>query len=275
MAVPLKHPLRLLESMRHTLLSARKRVLSALCIESCKLVGGDVAQAIPTACATEMLIAMTMIHDDLPCLDNADFRRGKPVNHKAFDEATALLAGDALFGLAFEHVASQTQNVSPERIVRVMLELSKATGPEGVQGGQMMGKLSEGRQDMSLSELKYIHTRKTARLIMSAVLGGAIVGGGTDDEVERLGRFGEKTGFLFQVLDDIVDATKTTEELGKDAGTDAARDILTYPKFMGIQGAKNYASQLLDDCLQELSYFDAERAAPLKNIVRFVYSLQN
>ncbi|XVF20616.1 hypothetical protein REPUB_Repub12eG0016300 [Reevesia pubescens] len=239
-AVPLQHPLKIHEAMRYSLLAGGKRVRPILCFASCELVGGDESLAMPMACAVEMIHTASLIHDDLPCMDNDDLRRGKPTNHKVFGEETAVLAGDALLSLAVEHIASKTRNVSPDRLVRAFAELSSAIGSQGLVAGQIMDLESEGKE-VSLNELEYIHVHKTAKLLEACVVCGAIMGGGNDADIERVRKYGRCIGLLFQVVDDILDVTKSSEELGKTAGKDLVSNKATYPKLMGIDKAKKFA----------------------------------
>nr|XP_008381504.2 geranylgeranyl pyrophosphate synthase 7, chloroplastic-like [Malus domestica] len=273
-AVPLQYPKKIHRAMRYSLLAGGKRVRPVLCLASCELVGGDESLAIPVACAVEMIHTMSLIHDDLPCMDNDDLRRGKPTNHKAFGEETAVLAGDALLSLAFEHVAAKTTKVvSPERVVRAITELGSAVGSLGLVAGQMVDIQSEGKE-VTLRELEYIHVHKTAKLLEASVVCGAIIGGAGEGEVERMRKYARCIGLLFQVVDDILDVTKSSEELGKTAGKDLASDKATYPKLMGIEGAKNFAAELVAQAVQELAHFDAARAAPLYYLANFIANRQ-
>ncbi|KAI3462157.1 hypothetical protein Pfo_018820 [Paulownia fortunei] len=273
-AVPLQSPIKIHEAMRYSLLAGGKRVRPILCLAACELVGGDEALAIPMACAVEMIHTMSLIHDDLPCMDNDDLRRGKPTNHKAFGEETAVLAGDALLSLAFEHVAAKTRNVEQHRVVQAIVELGSAVGSEGLVAGQIVDICSEGKQ-VSLDELEYIHVHKTSKLLEAAVVCGAIMGGGDGIEVERLRKFARYIGLLFQVVDDILDVTKSSEELGKTAGKDLASNKATYPRLMGLEKAKDFAGELVAKAMEELSHFDALRAAPLYHLADYIASRQN
>ncbi|KAF8378610.1 hypothetical protein HHK36_029958 [Tetracentron sinense] len=273
-AVPLQHPLKIHEAMRYSLLAGGKRVRPILCIASCELVGGDEEMALPIASAMEMVHTMSLIHDDLPCMDDDDLRRGKPTNHKVFGEETAVLAGDALLSLAFEHVASRTINVSPDRVVRAIAELGAAVGSEGLVAGQIVDIASEGKE-VDLSELEYIHVHKTAKLLEASVVCGAIMGGGNAIDVERVRKYARCIGLLFQVVDDILDITKSSEELGKTAGKDLAADKATYPKLMGLEKAKEFADMLVAQAMEELAYFDGGKAAPLYHLANYIAHRQN
>ncbi|NP_001295715.1 geranylgeranyl pyrophosphate synthase, chloroplastic-like [Jatropha curcas] len=273
-AVPLNHPLKIHAAMRYSLLAGGKRVRPILCIAACELVGGDEAAAMPSACAMEMIHTMSLIHDDLPCMDNDDLRRGKPTNHKMFGEETAILAGDAMLSLAFEHIARATKNVSPERVVRVITELGSAVGSEGLVAGQIVDVCSEGKE-VNVKDLEYIHIHKTAKLLEAAVVCGAIAGGADDESIERVRKYARCIGLLFQVIDDILDVTKSSEELGKTAGKDLVSDKATYPKLLGIDEARKLAAKLVDEANQELAYFDSAKAAPLYHFANYIASRQN
>ena len=273
-AVPLQHPLKIHEAMRYSLLAGGKRVRPILCIASGELVGGDESLSLPMACAMEMIHTMSLIHDDLHCMDNDDLRRGKPTNHKVFGEETAVLAGDALLSLAFQHIAAKTSNVCSERVIKAISELGSAVGSEGLVGGQIVDICSEGTQ-VSLSELEYIHVHKTAKLLEASAVCGVIMGGGNLIEIEMVRNYARCIGLLFQVVDDILDVTKSSEELGKTAGKDLVSDKATYPKLMGIDKAKKFASKLANQAVQELGYFDHARAAPLYYLADYIATRQN
>lgn len=276
-AIALKEPEKIHEAMRYSLLAGGKRVRPVLCIAACELVGGLEQMAIPAACAVEMIHTMSLIHDDLPCMDNDDLRRGKPTNHKVFGEDVAILAGDALLAFAFEHVAAATKGVSPARVVRAVSELAKSVGGEGLVAGQVMDIDSEGLSlsEVKLERLEFIHVHKTAVLLEAAVVLGAIMGGGSDEDVERLRKFARCIGLLFQVVDDILDVTKSSEELGKTAGKDLVADKVTYPKLLGIQKSKEFADKLIKDAKEQLAGFDPDKAAPLFALTNYIAYRQN
>ncbi|KAK9164083.1 hypothetical protein Syun_004985 [Stephania yunnanensis] len=276
-AVSLKEPLKIHEAMRYSLLAGGKRVRPALCIAACELVGGEEASAMPAACAVEMIHTMSLIHDDLPCMDNDDLRRGKPTNHKVYGEDVAVLAGDALLALAFEHVANATRGVSPARIVRAIGELARVIGTEGLVAGQVVDIQSEGLDlgEVGIKELEYIHLHKTAALLEGSVVMGAIVGGGGDEEVEKLRRYARCVGLLFQVVDDILDLTKSSEELGKTAGKDLVADKVTYPKVLGLEKAREFAEELNREAKDHLGGFHGDRAAPLIALADYIAHRQN
>ncbi|RYQ80320.1 hypothetical protein Ahy_Scaffold1g106816 isoform D [Arachis hypogaea] len=274
-AIAMKEPEKIYEAMRYSLLAGGKRVRPLLCIAACELVGGDEETALAAACAVEMIHTMSLIHDDLPCMDNDDLRRGKPTNHKAFGEDVAVLAGDALLAFAFEHIAVSTKGVSPTRVVRAIAELAKSVGSEGLVAGQIVDTHSEGLSNVGLERLEYIHLHKTAALLEAAVVLGGIMGGGNDDEVENLRLFARSIGLLFQVVDDILDVTKSSEQLGKTAGKDLVADKVTYPKLLGIEKSKEFARKLNQDALQYLAGFDEDKAAPLVALANFIANRQS
>nr|WID94116.1 GGPPS [Taxus x media] len=275
-AIPLEYPEKIHESMRYSLLAGGKRVRPALCIAACELVGGSQDLAMPTACAMEMIHTMSLIHDDLPCMDNDDFRRGKPTNHKVFGEDTAVLAGDALLSFAFEHIAVATSKTVPsDRTLRVISELGKTIGSQGLVGGQVVDITSEGDANVDLKTLEWIHIHKTAVLLECSVVSGGILGGATEDEIARIRRYARCVGLLFQVVDDILDVTKSSEELGKTAGKDLLTDKATYPKLMGLEKAKEFAAELATRAKEELSSFDQIKAAPLLGLADYIAFRQN
>lgn len=271
LAVPLAYPDRIHEAMRYSLLAGGKRIRPALCIAACQLVGGDEAVAMPAACAVEMIHTMSLIHDDLPCMDNDDFRRGRPTSHIVFGEPIAILAGDALLAFAFRHLVHASQAVTPSLVVRAVAELARCSGVEGLVAGQVVDLESTGLEDMaSLERLEFIHVHKTAMLLEASVVMGAIVGGGTEEEIERLRRYARCIGLLFQVVDDILDVTKSSEELGKTAGKDLASDKTTYPKLVGLERSREIAEELLRDAILQLEAFDSAKAAPLLCLANYI-----
>ncbi|XP_060191984.1 geranylgeranyl pyrophosphate synthase, chloroplastic-like [Lycium barbarum] len=274
-AVLLKEPIKIHESMRYSLLAGGKRIRPMLCIAACELVGGEESTAMPAACAVEMIHTMSLIHDDLPCMDNDDFRRGKPTNHKIYGEDVAVLAGDALLAFAFEHIATQTKGVPSDRVVRVIGELAKCIGAEGLVAGQVVDITSEGITDVDLKHLEFIHLHKTAALLEGSVVLGAILGGAKDEDVEKLRKFARCIGLLFQVVDDILDVTKSSLELGKTAGKDLVADKVTYPKLIGIEKSREFAEELNKDAKAQLTGFDQEKAAPLIALANYIAYREN
>ncbi|XP_038977169.1 geranylgeranyl pyrophosphate synthase, chloroplastic/chromoplastic-like [Phoenix dactylifera] len=280
-AVPLAHPERIHEAMRYSLLVGGKRVRPILCLAACELVGGRESHAMPSAVAVEMVQTMSLMHDDLPCMDNDDLRRGKPSNHRVFGEPIAVLAGDALLALAFGHLADPASYpaddpVAPARIIRAVSKLSRSIGPVGLVAGQVVDIVSTGLAvPVGLDRLEFIHLHKTAFLLEASAVMGAIVGGGSDDQIELLRRFSRRIGLLFQVVDDILDVTQSSEELGKTAGKDLVSDKTTYPKLMGLKESRDYARELLKDAKESLSQFDPVKVAPLLHLADYIAHRQS
>ncbi|KAK4711907.1 hypothetical protein R3W88_006420 [Solanum pinnatisectum] len=238
-AVPIREPIKFHEAMRYSLISEGKRVCPVLCIAACELVGGQESTVMPAACGMEMIISMCLMHDDLPCMDNGDLRRGKLSNHKVFGENVTVLAG-----------------------------------PEGAVAGQVLDLLCGDKSDTGLEELKYIHSHKTADFTEAAAIVGALVGGASEEEINRLRKFSQCFGLMYQVVDDILDVSKSSEQLGKTAGKDLLANKLTYPKMIGIDKSKDYAQKLSKEAKEQLVGFDPEKAAPLLAMTDFVLHRQ-
>ncbi|MBQ9688860.1 polyprenyl synthetase family protein [bacterium] len=243
--LPIKYPEKIYESMRYSVLAGGKRLRPMMCLEVCRIFGGDVEKAIPTACAIEMLHTQSLIHDDLPCMDNDDYRRGKLTNHKAFDEATAVLAGDALLSYAPNLILKS--QLDEEKKLRVLEEFFKAAGVDGIISGQIVDLDSEGKH-IDRETLMYLHTYKTSALFKFALKAGAIIAGASDEDVEKMEVLGQKFGLAFQMCDDILDETSTFEELGKTIGKDKKADKQTMVTLFGLDVAKKEAICLLDEC---------------------------
>lgn len=274
-AVSVKDPVMIHESMRYSLLAGGKRVRPMLCIAACDVVGGHQFAAVPAACAVEMIHTMSLMHDDLPCMDNDDLRRGKPTNHKVFGEDVAVLAGDSLLAFAFEFLATGTTGVSSDRVLAAIGELAKAIGTEGLVAGQVVDLSCTGNTSVGLDTLEFIHIHKTAALLEASVVLGAILGGGSDVEIEKLRTFARKIGLLFQVVDDILDVTKSSAELGKTAGKDLVTDKTTYPKLLGLEKSREFAQKLNEEAKEQLVGFDPHKAAPLLALADYIAYRQN
>ncbi|MBD2313882.1 polyprenyl synthetase family protein [Desertifilum sp. FACHB-1129] len=268
-AVPLTYPETLYESMRYSLFAGGKRLRPILCLATCELAGGTIAMAMPTACALEMIHTMSLIHDDLPAMDNDDYRRGKLTNHKVFGEDIAILSGDALLTYAFEHIGLQTRDVPADRVLKVIVRLANAVGAAGLVGGQVVDLESEGKANLSLETLNFIHTHKTGALLEVSVVSGAILAGASEADVQRLSHYAQNIGLAFQIIDDILDITATQEELGKTAGKDLQAQKLTYPSLWGIDESRRQARQLIESAKAELAPF-GEQAKPLLAIADFI-----
>lgn len=268
-AVPVTYPEKIYEAMRYSLLAGGKRLRPILCLATCELLGGTVEMAMPTACALEMIHTMSLIHDDLPAMDNDDYRRGKLTNHKVYGEDIAILAGDGLLAYAFEFIATQTQNVPPQQVLQVVARLGHAVGAAGLVGGQVVDLDSEGVAEVSEETLNFIHTHKTGALLEACVVCGAILAGAETTDLQRLSHYAQNIGLAFQIVDDILDITATQEELGKTAGKDVQAGKVTYPSLWGIEESKRRAKQLVEAAKAELAIF-GEKAQPLLAIADFI-----
>lgn len=256
-------------AMRYSVFAGGKRIRPILCIETARLFSKNVAAAVTAGCAIEFIHTYSLIHDDLPALDNDDLRRGKPTCHKKFGEAMAILAGDALLTLAFETLARA--DVDPARRVRIIAEIGAAAGTvRGMVGGQVADLEAEGKP-VDAALLEYIHGSKTAALIRAGIVAGAIAGGATDADIERMRRFGDALGWEFQVVDDILDVQESSAALGKTAGKDQAHKKATYPALFGIEKSKQFAQELAEKAERELACY-GERAARLREIADFLVS---
>jgi geranylgeranyl diphosphate synthase type II len=241
-----------------------------LLLAACDAVGGNVDAAMPAACAMEMIHTYSLIHDDLPAMDDDDFRRGRPTNHKVYGEAVAILAGDALLTEAFVLLSNPLYlKVDASKMLSVIREIAFCAGSHGMVGGQVIDMESEGKDDIDLATVQYIHTHKTGALMKAAVKAGALLGGASEKELSALTRYGEAIGLAFQIADDVLDIEGTTEEIGKDAGSDQARGKATYPAVMGLQDSKRRASELVELALSSLDIFDSN-ADPLREIARYI-----
>lgn len=264
-SISVVYPEKIYESMRYSLLAGGKRLRPILCIASCELCGGTVQMAMPTACALEMFHTASLIHDDLPAMDNDDYRRGKLTNHKVYGEDTAILAGDGLLAYAFKFVVERTKKVPVERLLQVVDQLSYAIGAGGLVGGQIVDLASEKLHNIDLETLNFIHRHKTGVLLQASVVSGAILAGANEQAVQLLSRYAHNIGLAFQIIDDVLDITATTEELGKTAGKDLLVQKATYPSLLGIEESKHRAQKLIDEAKAELAFF-GEKAVPLMAI---------
>lgn len=268
-SIAIRYPETIYDSMRYSLMAGGKRLRPILCLSTCELVGGTEAMAMPTACALEMIHTMSLIHDDLPAMDNDDFRRGKPTNHKVYGEDIAILAGDGLLTYAFEFIAARTQDVPADRILKVIVHLAKAVGAEGLVGGQVVDLESEGNPDVTVETLTWIHRHKTGALLEACVACGAILGGASASDLANLSQYAQDIGLAFQIVDDILDITASPEELGKTAGKDAQAQKATYPSFWGLDASRKEADRLIAHAKALLEPF-GERAEPLRAIADYI-----
>jgi geranylgeranyl diphosphate synthase type II len=254
-------------AMRYSVFAGGKRIRPILCIETARIFNGDVSAVHYPACAIEFIHAYSLIHDDLPALDNDDLRRGKPTCHKKFGEAIAILAGDALLTLAFESIGATP--VPAERRVAILTEVATSAGTvNGMVGGQVADIEAEGRR-VEPQMLEYIHRSKTAALIRASITAGALCAGASDNDVARLRRFGETIGWAFQVTDDILDVEESSAALGKTAGKDIAQEKATYPAVYGLERSHAIANDLATKAIAELAPF-GERASRLREIAEFL-----
>jgi len=261
---------RLLEAMKYSLMAGGKRIRSILCIAAAETAGRDAENAMPAACALEMIHTYSLIHDDLPAMDNDVLRRGKPTCHMAFDEATAILAGDALLTLAFETLSSiELSNADQAATwLRVIELISHAAGYCGMIQGQMIDIASEGSRLM-LAELKSMHRLKTGALIEASLRSGAVLGGLDSNQTKMLESYAQNIGLAFQVADDILNVEGDPEMMGKAVGTDKLRNKATYPSLLGLQESKEFAKDLVKNALQALESFD-KKAEPLRAIANYI-----
>lgn len=258
---------RIVEAMRYSLFAGGKRLRPILCLAAAEAVGGEIKAALPAACALEMIHTYSLIHDDLPAMDDDDLRRGKPTSHKVFGEAIAILAGDGLLTEAFV-VLGDCNILLPERAVQLVGVIARAASYRGMVGGQVVDMLSQNKP-ADLKTVQQMHSRKTAALISAAAESGALAGGGTDDQVAALAKYGRAVGLAFQIADDILDIEGDTELLGKTTGADLARGKVTYPAAAGLERSREAARDLVNDAITELERFD-ERADPLRALARYI-----
>ncbi|RJQ51331.1 MAG: polyprenyl synthetase family protein [Nitrospiraceae bacterium] len=264
-------PEHLRESMGYSLMAGGKRLRPILSIASFEAAGGKSDSILPVAASLELVHTYSLIHDDLPSMDNDDFRRNKPTNHKVFGEAVAILAGDGLLADAFNIITHA--EADPVRLLQVVRELSHAAGPEGMVGGQTADIVLEGKKAKK-KDIVYIHTHKTGALIRGSVRIGAIMAGAPRRKLDSLTEYGEKTGLAFQIIDDILDITGTKEEMGKSTGADSAKGKNTYPSAFGLKKSEKIAGQLIDESLDALKGFD-KKADPLREIAKYILLRRN
>jgi len=255
------------EAMRYSLTAGGKRVRPALCLASCEAAGGEAVRAVPAAVAVELVHTYSLIHDDLPCMDDDDLRRGRPTNHRVYGEAVAVLAGDGLLTRAFG-VLAEADLPAPTR-VEMVRRLAEAAGGHGMVGGQALDLGAEGSERVDLPTLQYIHTRKTGALFGASCELGGLAAGADAAVVARLGKLGAKLGLAFQIVDDLLDVSGRTEQLGKAAGKDLARGKATYPGLLGVAESRRRVEELAGEVADLADGFgDAGRA--LAQLARFV-----
>ena len=257
------------KAIRYSLMSGGKRLRPVLCIASAEAVGGEEKIVLPAACALEMIHTYSLIHDDLPAIDNDSLRRGKQTSHIAFDEATAILAGDALLTLSFQVLSSiDSAKYDAGTWLKVIHLISTAAGYTGMIEGQMIDISSENR-DISLKELEKMHSLKTGALIEASIKSGAILGNGSAEQIEQLQTYAKNIGLAFQIADDLLNVTGDPFITGKGVGTDKSRNKCTYPALIGIAESEAYAKKLVNNALNAIELFD-NKADPLRAIATYV-----
>jgi geranylgeranyl diphosphate synthase type II len=262
-------PEQLHRAMRYSLLAGGKRLRPSLTLAAGEALGADTDDLMPAACAIEMIHTYSLIHDDLPAMDNDDLRRGRPTCHKAFGEAVAILAGDALLTQAFRVLSADAPNRDAERQVRVIREIATAAGSiDALIGGQIADIESEGK-NVDASTLEYIHRSKTGAMITSSVVVGGIIAGASEEQIDKLRGYGERIGLAFQIADDILDVTSTSEQLGKTPGKDQAANKATYPAIHGIDASNARARQLVDEAVRIAADLDLKTRV-LEDLARFI-----
>ncbi|MBI3270252.1 MAG: polyprenyl synthetase family protein [Planctomycetes bacterium] len=254
--------------MRYSLFAGGKRLRPALALLACELLGGRERDALPVACAFEVIHTYSLIHDDLPAMDDDDFRRGKPSSHKQFGEAMAILAGDGLLTFAFELV---TRTPAAERIPALVREVAVAAGTLGMVGGQVLDLDATATSGGTAALLEEIHLRKTAAMILGSARAGGVAAGGAASDLAALGRYGKHLGLAFQIADDLLDVEGATEQLGKTAGKDAQAGKLTYPALFGLAASRREARSHVEAAQAALSRF-GDRADRLRALAAYVVS---
>lgn len=262
------------DSMKYSLEAGGKRIRPVLLLETIKMMGGDCSAGIPFACAVEYIHTYSLIHDDLPAMDDDDLRRGKPTNHKIFGEAVAILAGDGLLNSAFEIMSGEILKNNCVGSVKAMNVIASCAGVNGMIAGQIVDIESEGRS-ISYEELRYLHSKKTGALIKASVMAGAYIAGANEEELKAVERYSENIGLAFQITDDILDVTGNTSELGKNTGSDIQNDKSTYVSLFGIEKARLLAQDCLKDAVESLGNFDSQRRLFMEELARFVVMRKN
>lgn len=263
-------PRSLHQAMRYSVFAGGKRLRPILMIAACESLGGHAGQVLHAACAMEMIHTYSLIHDDLPAMDDDDFRRGRPTNHKVYGEATAILAGDALLTEAFRILADAEANrsVPPATVIKVIELVARYAGSQGMVGGQVVDMESEGKE-IDFPTLEYIHTHKTGGLILASVQVGALLGGANDSQVAAIKRFGGAAGLAFQIADDILDVVGDQQHLGKNVGSDQARGKATYPAQLGLDEARQRADELCEIAISALAPL-GQSAEILQELARYI-----
>ncbi len=268
-------PPAVLEAMRYSLFAGGKRVRPILAVASAEALGAKTAGLLPAAGALELIHTYSLVHDDLPAMDDDDLRRGRPTCHKVYGEAIAILAGDGLLTMAFEVLSDprRLKAIPAPRLLAIIREIATASGVFGMVGGQVVDIQSEGKE-MDLPTLEYIHTHKTGALIRASVRVGALYAGAGERQFAALSRYGELVGLAFQIADDILDLTGKEEEIGKDVGSDLEKGKMTFPSFYGLEESRRRAVEVVDKAVAVLKGFD-KKADPLRDLAKYIITRVN
>lgn len=263
------------EAMRYSVFAGGKRLRPVLCLSSCELLGGDIKKALPVACAIELIHTYSLIHDDLPAMDNDDLRRGKPTNHKVYGEAIAILAGDGLLNLGYEvlvrHALEHPEDY--ERILKATNEIATASGCKGIIGGQVVDILSQNTE-LTYEELKFMHEHKTGALIEASVCAGAYIAGATEEDIHALREYARLIGFAFQIKDDILDVIGEEEKLGKKVGSDKEKGKFTFVNIFELEKSQEMVVELTQNAVKILDRF-GEKALFLKELSNYLIERVN
>ena len=262
-------PARLHEAMRYSLFCGGKRLRPILALAGAEAVGGEAHHALPLACALECIHTFSLIHDDLPAIDDDELRRGSPTNHVVYGEAMAILAGDALLALAFELIAECRLYLPADRVLDALAMVARASGTRGMVGGQVSDIECEGRDDLDEPTVASIHARKTGALLLASLLAGARLCGASVSEEAALREYGHQIGLAFQITDDILDLEGDSDKLGKPLGSDLKQDKATYPKVLGIPASRGLARRASESAVAALADFN-HRADPLRALAGYV-----
>lgn len=269
------YPPKIFEAMRYSLFAGGKRVRPILAIAAAEALGAKTAGLLPVAGTLELIHTYSLIHDDLPAMDDDDFRRGRPTCHKVYGEAMAILAGDGLLNMAFEALSDprRLKAIPAGRLVSITREIALASGVFGMVGGQVVDMESEGK-DVDFPTLEYIHTHKTGALIRASVRVGALYAKASEKRLKALTRYGEMVGLAFQIADDILDLVGTQEEIGKDVGSDLKKGKKTFPSFYGLEESRRRANEVADHAIAALKDFD-RKADPLRELAAYIVTRMN
>ena len=262
-------PIQLIEAMRYSVFAGGKRLRPVLALAGADAVHGDRSNALPLACAVECIHTFSLIHDDLPAIDNDALRRGNPTNHVVYGEAMAILAGDALLALSFDLISECGKSVAADRVLQALSLVAKASGTIGMVGGQVSDLACEGLSGLSIETVSSIHARKTGALLSASLLGGACLAGATANEFAALRIYGDQIGLAFQITDDILDLVGDVTKIGKPIGSDLRQDKATYPKLLGVEESRTLARGAADEAVAALCNFD-HQANPLRDLANYI-----